>query len=196
MDRHNKRASSNLGLVLGQEGRFQEAFEAFRDAGSSEADAHSNLAFIFLTKGKLEDARRECLVAQQLNPACKPARNMLAKMDAEGKDAPKAVASRPGRTAPRQLDREAVRRSLPPEFRGEDPPAATVARASQPAPRSSADAEGPAPAYTSPNGTKWFAVPQGTKWHSVKPEQAPPAPANSNGNPGTITFDQGPENGD
>jgi hypothetical protein len=42
---------------------------------------------------------------------------------------------------------------------------------------------------------KWFPVPQGTKRPSAKAEQAAAAPASANGNPGIITFDQGPENG-
>jgi Tfp pilus assembly protein PilF len=195
IDRTNKRASSNLGLVLGQQGRFQEAFEAFRSAGAGEAEAHSNLAFVYLTKGQFDNARRECRVAQRLNPACKPARDMLAKMDSEEKPPPKAPASRPSPTPAARPDREAVRRSVLQQLGREEGPS-PVARASPSPPSGPADAEGPPPVYTSPNGTKWFPVPQGTNWHAAKPEQASsPPPASGNGNPGTITFDQNPEAG-
>ena len=51
IDPRHKRAWVNLGLTLGEQGRFPESLEAFRKA-VSEAEAHSNLAFILTTQGK------------------------------------------------------------------------------------------------------------------------------------------------
>jgi Flp pilus assembly protein TadD len=191
MDPNHKRAHSNLGLVLGQQKRYQEAFEAFRAAGVSEAEAHSNLAFVYLSQGKREDACRECRIAQRLSPSCKPAQDMLAKLDSAADEAPRALASRTERPRPRRPDREAVRQSLPAEFRREPSASAPVAtNDAEPGTRSSAGGEAPAPVYTSPNGTKWMPVPQGMKWHtSVKNDPTPPARDDGNGQPGTATFE-------
>jgi len=82
LDPHNARAHSNLGLALGRQERYGEALQEFLAAGLSEAEAHSNLAFIYLTKGKMDDARRECETARQKDPYCTKAQEMLARMDA------------------------------------------------------------------------------------------------------------------
>ena len=83
----NSRARANLGLVLGQQERYQEAFEAFRPI-VGDAQAHVNLAFVFWSKGKLQEARRECQAAQRLEPTCRQANAMLAQLDRAGAPLP------------------------------------------------------------------------------------------------------------
>jgi Flp pilus assembly protein TadD len=136
LDPKNQRARSNLGLVLGQKERYPEALQAFRDAGASEADAHCNLAFVYWTKGKLDEARRECQTAQQLNPACPKAGDMLAKLTAPPKGD--------------RADEPARPRSPSPRAAGPRPPAE-----SRPGPVAAGT---PEPVYTSPNGTVWAPV--------------------------------------
>jgi hypothetical protein len=72
-----------MGLVLGQQDRFDEAFQAFVQAGLDQADAHCDLAFIYWTKGKeyYERARQECYLARRLNPACSKAQELLAQIE-------------------------------------------------------------------------------------------------------------------
>lgn len=64
LDPQHARAHANLGLVLGQMGRYDEALREFRAAQLSESEAHCDLAFVYLTKGKLEDAKQECRIAR------------------------------------------------------------------------------------------------------------------------------------
>jgi tetratricopeptide (TPR) repeat protein len=94
LDTHHARARCNLGLVLGQQDRFDEAFNLFRQAGLEEADAHCDMAFIYWTRGKsyYDRARRECVMARQLNPACSKAQELLAQLE-------EAQAPRPERLA-------------------------------------------------------------------------------------------------
>lgn len=80
LDPGNARARCNLGLVLGQEGRYQEAFEAFRPV-VGEAQAHADLGFVYWSKGMVADARRECQAARQLDPSCRQAIAMLTQLD-------------------------------------------------------------------------------------------------------------------
>ena len=57
MESGDARAHNNLGLVLAATGREQEALALFREAGCSEADAKSNLAFAQTMRNDLEKAR-------------------------------------------------------------------------------------------------------------------------------------------
>jgi tetratricopeptide (TPR) repeat protein len=83
------RAWVNLGLTLGEQGQYPQSLEAFRKA-VSEAEAHSNLAFIYTTQGKREDAKQEYRRALELNPNLPIARRALDKLEhpgsATGKD--------------------------------------------------------------------------------------------------------------
>src|SRR5262249_13168065 len=81
----------------------------------TEAEVHCDLAFIYLTKSRFEDARRECQTACQLDRFCNQAHEMLAHLD--GKPAPsdepapdrpgKALASPAPASKPTPLRREA-----------------------------------------------------------------------------------------
>jgi tetratricopeptide (TPR) repeat protein len=60
-----------LGIVLGKQGRVDEAIEQFRNAVRIDpglADAHSNLALALQKAGRLDEALAECREALRLNP--------------------------------------------------------------------------------------------------------------------------------
>ena len=61
------RFRNNLGLVYGHMGRYDEALESFRRAGS-EADAQYNLAFVYATQEKVEEAKLCFQKAQSSDP--------------------------------------------------------------------------------------------------------------------------------
>jgi tetratricopeptide (TPR) repeat protein len=170
LDRNHARARSNLGLVLGHKGRYPEALEAFR-AVVSEAEAHCNLAFVYWSQGKLEEARNACQTARQVNPACAKAGELLAQLDWPQRQAPDAVAAA---DAPRgSPGREAVATA-----RGQG---ATVAASTNPdLPSAGPGAEGGRVVYCSPSGTRW--VP-------VTPSKAAAEPAPAQGAVGVITWE-------
>lgn len=121
LDKRHARARCNLALVLGQQDRFDEAFQMFRQAGLEEADAHCDMAFIYWTRGKsyYDRARRECITARQLNPACGKARELLAQLDEAQAPRPDRVAARtpaPERTsrAPTTSEERHAKYPLPP----------------------------------------------------------------------------------
>ena len=60
-------ARNNLGLVLAEQKRFDEALAEFRKAGD-EASAHSNLAFVQTKVGALDEAEKNYHRALELNP--------------------------------------------------------------------------------------------------------------------------------
>jgi Flp pilus assembly protein TadD len=93
LDKRHTRARCNLGLVLGQEDRYSEAFQLFCQAGLEEADAHCDLAFVYWTKGRLEEAKRECYQARQLNAACSKAQDLLIQIEEAQKPRKERVAS-------------------------------------------------------------------------------------------------------
>jgi Tfp pilus assembly protein PilF len=73
------RAWMNLGLTLGQQGRYKDSLEAFLHV-ASPAEAHSNLAFVLTTQGKREEAKQEYREALALDPELKIAQGALAKL--------------------------------------------------------------------------------------------------------------------
>jgi tetratricopeptide (TPR) repeat protein len=84
----HQRAWNNLGLVLGANKRDSESLEAFRQAVGSEAEAHSNLAFVMSARGEVAGARKEYHEALRLDPSLTRARLALDKLDNPGKAAP------------------------------------------------------------------------------------------------------------
>ena len=60
-------ARNNLGLVLAEQKRFDEALAEFRKVGD-DATAHSNLAFVQIKVGALTEAQRNFHRALELNP--------------------------------------------------------------------------------------------------------------------------------
>lgn len=83
-DAKNQAARNNLGLVLGRQGRFQESYAVFRDAGP-EAQATNNLAFVYAQKGDVQKAEQLYSRAVSLNPKLKPAAESLVQI-AQHKD--------------------------------------------------------------------------------------------------------------
>ncbi|MGH7994798.1 MAG: tetratricopeptide repeat protein [Opitutaceae bacterium] len=82
-------ADNNLGLLLQEEGRPQEAFELYRAAlrlRPQYAEAHSNLGVVYLSRGKLKEARANFLQALRIDPTYQQARNNYGLvLDREGR---------------------------------------------------------------------------------------------------------------
>lgn len=75
-----KAAWLNLGLTLSAAGRFDEGFQSFLKAGS-EAEAHSNRAFVLAAQGKVEEAKAEYRKALALEPGLSTARVSLERLE-------------------------------------------------------------------------------------------------------------------
>ncbi len=69
-DKSHKSAWVNLGLALAQQGKQQEALEAFSHAVST-AEAYSNLGFVLAVQGKKPEALAAYRRALELEPALK-----------------------------------------------------------------------------------------------------------------------------
>jgi Flp pilus assembly protein TadD len=104
LDKRHIRARCNLGLALGQQDRFAEALQAFREAGLDEADAHCNLAFVYWTKSRFDEAERECFLARQKNPSCSKAKDLLVQIEEAKKPRSEHTAAR-SKTEDRQASR-------------------------------------------------------------------------------------------
>jgi Flp pilus assembly protein TadD len=177
-------AHNNLGLVLGHQGRYDEALREFRAAGLNEAEAHCNLAFVYWGQYKLADAQRECRTARDLDPACTKAKEMLVQLELPPRRPdPKAA---PGHATPdglpraskltaadwareRALARMAVGEAAAAEDFGAPPGAA------------------PAPVPPPSSGPRVFRTSNGTVWKEVTPK-TPRAPETGDGAPGTVTY--------
>src|ERR1051326_2807736 len=63
-------ALNNLALTLGQEKRYSEAFQIFRNGGLSDAQAHCNMAYILSSQGRVEEARSASQPAKTPDANC------------------------------------------------------------------------------------------------------------------------------
>ncbi|MFN4260369.1 MAG: tetratricopeptide repeat protein [Gemmataceae bacterium] len=81
-DPKHTQAWINLGLVLGQQRRYDESREAFGKV-LSPAEAHSNLGVILAQHGELAEAKAACRQALALNPHLPQARIVLARLEKE-----------------------------------------------------------------------------------------------------------------
>lgn len=79
IDPKHQRAWINLGMTLGQEQRYQESYQAFTHA-VSPAEAQCNLAFVYSTQGKHDEARQAYAAALRIRPDLMLARAALAKL--------------------------------------------------------------------------------------------------------------------
>jgi tetratricopeptide (TPR) repeat protein len=77
LDPANSRYRNNLGLVLGHQGRYDEALAHFHKSGS-EADAYYNLAFIFAAQDRVNKAKECFQIALNSDPTHRQAREALA----------------------------------------------------------------------------------------------------------------------
>ena len=75
------RAHNNLGLVLAQAERPDEALTEFRKAGVDEADAHSNLAFVMTVNQRWDKAREHYESALEANPDSTVAKSGLERLN-------------------------------------------------------------------------------------------------------------------
>jgi Tfp pilus assembly protein PilF len=75
------RAHNNLGLVLAQSGRHDEALTAFKSAGSDLATAHVNLAYALMWDEHWADAARQIDLALAADPSSKLAQKAQASMN-------------------------------------------------------------------------------------------------------------------
>lgn len=77
----NRRARNNLGLLLTQTERFDEALIEFRRGGEGEVDAHVNLAFALMLRKDWDRAREEYQLALASNPNSAAARAGIEKLE-------------------------------------------------------------------------------------------------------------------
>ena len=80
LDPTNSRYHNNLGLVLGHQKRYDDAFEQFSKTGS-EADAFYNMAFVFAAQDHVEEAKGCFQQALAVNQNYQPAREALASFE-------------------------------------------------------------------------------------------------------------------
>ena len=90
----HERAWVNLGLTLGEQGRYQDSFEAFSKVLSTAA-AHSNVGMILARHGQIDDAAWAFKQALMLDPGLQQPRAVLASLDT-----PRPVAEQQVSTAP------------------------------------------------------------------------------------------------
>ena len=94
LDPKNPRVKTNLGLLLAQTERADEALAAFRSAGCKEAEAQSNLGLILAMNGRDDQARGAFEKSLALRGEGKAARQGLTALQARAK----ASRSMPGAT--------------------------------------------------------------------------------------------------
>lgn len=80
LEPENHRYWNNLGLVIGHQGRVEDALDCFRKSGS-EADAQYNLAFIYSSKDRIAEAKRCFQTALANDPTHRRAREALASFE-------------------------------------------------------------------------------------------------------------------
>ncbi len=76
----HKRAWTNLGMSLAQQGRTKESLEAFSKA-VSPAEANANLGFILASQGKTAEAQQAYRHALELEPTLQVARVALVRLE-------------------------------------------------------------------------------------------------------------------
>lgn len=109
-DPNNRRARNNLGLVLGGEGRFNDSLAEFKLAGT-EAEAHSNLAYVYSQAGDLKRSAEEYNLALTMNQGLRPAAEALVQI----------VHEKPAREKARQLANSRQRDHGPPQTAPQGP---------------------------------------------------------------------------
>jgi Flp pilus assembly protein TadD len=185
------RAHTNLGLVLGQLDRFDEAYREFRAARLSEGEAHCDMAFVYWQKGRLEDAKQECRLARDKDPGLAKANDMLAVLEQAGRPHDKGGPGGrhgPMTAAQEAAEHEAARRYVAGMTSGSAPPpatpTATVTTTTTPVTPTWQSSE----PITMPSGTRWMPTKPGATTLPPVPAPAPAPVPSSAGNAGTIEF--------
>jgi len=81
----NQRAWTNLGLVLGESGKYDESYQAFAKSGDPTA-AQSNLGMILARHGDQQNARNLLQQSIAANPAIEPAKAALQHLKRPARD--------------------------------------------------------------------------------------------------------------
>ena len=76
IDPRNHRATNNLALVVGNQGRLDESYRLFRQV-NKEAEAHSNVAYLYAQRGEGKKALEHYSQALTLDPQLKNAGNAM-----------------------------------------------------------------------------------------------------------------------
>ncbi len=82
LEPNNPRIQTNLGLALAAAGKTDEALAALSKAGGPAA-GNANLAYLLASLGKTDEARKHYQAALTLQPQMAPAREALARLDAQ-----------------------------------------------------------------------------------------------------------------
>lgn len=82
LEPEHKRSWVNLGVILAEQQRYDEAYDAFAHAVNPAA-AHNNLGIILARQGRIDDARRELAEAQRLDPTLRQPPNVLQQLSEE-----------------------------------------------------------------------------------------------------------------
>jgi len=97
-DPRHHATSNNLGLVLGEQGRFAESLALFRQVGS-EAEAYANLGYLLAMSGRLQEAEDAYLYALTLDGSLKAAAGALVQV-AQRRQTHVMLAARRGQIPP------------------------------------------------------------------------------------------------
>jgi len=76
---NDRRSINNLGLCVGMDGRYEEAYTLFRRVGS-DAEAQANIGYILAQRGNINDAMQRYSRALTLNPELKTAAEALVQL--------------------------------------------------------------------------------------------------------------------
>ncbi len=79
LDPRNHRATNNLALVVGTQGRLDESYRLFRQV-NKEAEAHSNVAYLYAQRGEGKQALEHYSKALSLDPQLKNAGNAMVEI--------------------------------------------------------------------------------------------------------------------
>ncbi|MBA4017179.1 MAG: hypothetical protein C0483_08405 [Pirellula sp.] len=82
LDPRHKRSWVHLGVILAEQQRYDEAYDAFAHAVNPAA-AHNNLGIILARQGRTDDARRELAEAQRLDPTLRQPPQTLQQLSEE-----------------------------------------------------------------------------------------------------------------
>lgn len=103
----NKRGTTNLALIVGALGRYDESFAIFqRSVG--EAKAHANIAFMHTQAGDLDQAQKHYSRALTVDPSMRSASEALIQVTELKKRVDYTVAQREGRPLPGATDEATI----------------------------------------------------------------------------------------
>jgi tetratricopeptide (TPR) repeat protein len=116
LDPNNPRIQTNLGLAMAAAGKTDEALAALSKAGGPAA-GNANLAYLLAAMGKTDEARKHYHAALRLQPEMAPAREALARLDADRIRSSQmaAIPNRPSATTDRGIQRVATPVGVSPE---------------------------------------------------------------------------------